>query len=178
MKKVLFGLAFLLSSVISYAGQQNSLFWYSADDVLNYVDDKRQDCLKVIISSSGPAIPVTASINVASATYTSSAVSLSTPAVQYVNQTVFVSSGDAGIITGVTSFTITIADKVKEYYFGMLNTNDATIQGAVSQSLFGKTHYFNCFNVVDHIVDYPQAITFIGTIPVSSTVTYDIRDIK
>jgi hypothetical protein len=94
--------------------------------------------------------------------------------VRYSNK---VSTGTYGKITAATTATITITKNVASFHFTFVNSADGSAEATVVPTLTGSAMYFydGFFKNID--VKIPQPITFICTMPVTSTMTYEINEV-
>jgi hypothetical protein len=99
------------------------------------------------------------------------------PAKLYEGQIVYKSSGTSGLITGVTSFTVTVADKVRSFSF--LYESPTGEYSKIEPSYTGTPISLNDGKYINTIIDYPQAITFsVTNMVVGSTMTWNVPTIK
>lgn len=88
-----------------------------------------------------------------------------------------VSSGTSGMITGVTSATITVSDKVAAWSFYMDNSANGSY-ATIVPSLWGTGIKLKDGQSDSEEIDVPSACTFTVSMPVTSTITYTIRTVK
>jgi len=106
-------------------------------------------------------------------------VHMDSPLILYSGQTVLISSGTAGKLTGVTSATITVSDKVSGYSFLYKNNGDTSTYSQVKLPLIGDPIYLSHGDSVADKIEYPVAVTFqLSELAVTSTMQYVIRTIK
>lgn len=90
-----------------------------------------------------------------------------------------ISSGTAGIITGATSATITISDKVCNYSFIMKNSADIGQFVNITNSIMEGADYLADGDYINNDIVIPAAITFqLNSLPASCTIQYHINTIK
>lgn len=89
-----------------------------------------------------------------------------------------VSTGTNGIITAATSATITIANPVRGYNFTFINASDSSVVATVTPSLTGTAMSFFDGFYKNIIVEKPEAITFEVSLPITSTMTYEIQELE
>jgi hypothetical protein len=90
-----------------------------------------------------------------------------------------ISSGTAGIITGTTSATITISDKVCNYSFIMKNAANIGEYINILNSITVGADYLADGDYISVDIVVPAAITFnLNSLPVSCTIQYHINTIK
>lgn len=89
-----------------------------------------------------------------------------------------VSTGTSGKITGVTTQQVVIANNVTRFQFTFVNSADGSAEATVITSIDGDTLYFydGFWKVIN--VDIPQPVTFDIAMPVTSTFTYKISEVK
>lgn len=97
-----------------------------------------------------------------------------TPAV-YENK---VSTGIGGILTGVTSASISASDNVTGWSFVYRNLVNTESIATISDSLTGDIIYLFDGHYENYEVDIPQGVDFTITMPVESTMTYRVKTIK
>jgi Flp pilus assembly protein TadG len=99
------------------------------------------------------------------------------PAKLYEGQTVYKSSGTAGLLTSATGTTITITDKVKAFYF--MYESPSSEYCKIESSYMGVPIYLNDGKYTNIPIDYPQAVTFtISNMVVGSTLTWVVPTLK
>lgn len=89
-----------------------------------------------------------------------------------------VSTGTSGKITSTTSQQIVISNNVTRFQFTFINSADGSAEATVTSSHDGGKMYFydGFWKVIS--VDIPQPITFDVVMPVTSTFTYVISEVK
>jgi len=99
------------------------------------------------------------------------------PAKLYEGQTVYKSSGTAGHITSVTGVTITISDKVTDFYF--LYESPSAELCKIEPSTWGVPISLGDGKFCNVIVRYPEAITFtVSNMVVGSSLTWVVPTAK
>lgn len=101
--------------------------------------------------------------------------SVTTVEKKYLNK---VSTGTSGKITATTSQQIVISNNVSRFQFTFVNSADSSLEAIVISSVDGDSMYFydGFWKVIP--VDIPQPITFDVTLPVTSTMTYEIQEVR
>lgn len=89
-----------------------------------------------------------------------------------------VSTGTSGKITAVTSQQIVISNDVTGFQFTFINSVDGSAEATVTTSHDGDKKYFydGFWKVIK--IDVPQPITFDVSLPVTSTMTYEIQEVR
>jgi len=101
----------------------------------------------------------------------------SNPQMLYSGQTIYKSSGTAGLLTSATGVTITVADKVKAFYF--LYESPSGEYCKIEPSTWGVPIRLSDGKYSNILVDYPEAITFtISDMVVGSTLTWVVPVVK
>jgi hypothetical protein len=103
------------------------------------------------------------------------------PQMEYSGQTVYTSSGTSGLITGVTTASISPVDRVVYYYFLMYNGGNTSTYATITPSHTGVKEYLTDQSIGSTVyrrLVYPATMTYTIALPVASTMTYIVGTIK